>query len=205
MTDFANLPADITPAAFFSLVEEALKDEPAPANAAPEKLVMHVSGDGGGTWAMGFEGGRLTITQGDAGAPPLQVSMSADDLRAFVAGSVRDAIKSKAGGKSIDAKQVAKIYRITGKTDQVKAYSGDLSLVVENGAASHKLTLTFGGKAPNVARGLPRDARRGAEPAGRLLRRQDPPRRRHEPRHGSRRHGDVRPQSRVAHLRRSSP
>ncbi len=151
MTDFANLPADITPAAFFSLVEEALKDEPAPANAAPEKLVIHVSGDGGGTWAMGFEGGRLTITQGDAGAPPLQVSMSSDDLRAFVAGSVRDAIKAKAGGKSIDAKQVAKIYRITGKTDQVKAYTGDLSLVVENGAASHKLTLTFGGKAPNVA------------------------------------------------------
>jgi len=150
MTDFANLPADITPAAFFALVEEALKDEPAPANAAPEKLVIHVSGDGGGTWAMGFEGGRLAITQGDAGSPPLQVSMSSDDLRAFVAGSVRDAIKSKAGGKSIDAKQVAKIYRITGKTDQVKAYTGDLSLVVENGAASHKLTLTFGGKAPNV-------------------------------------------------------
>ena len=151
MTDFANLPADITPAAFFSLVEEALKDEPAPANAAPDKLVIHVSGDGGGTWAMGFEGGRLAIALGEAGSPPLQVSMSSDDLRAFVAGSVRDAIKSKAGGKSIDATQLAKIYRITGKTEQVKAYSGDLSLVVENGAASHKLTLTFGGKAPNVA------------------------------------------------------
>jgi len=151
MTDFANLPADIAPVDFFSLVETALKDEPAPANAAPEKLVINVSGDGGGTWAMGFEGGRLAITQGEAGSPPLQVTLSADDLRAFIAGSIRDAIKAKAGGKSIDAKQIAKIYRITAKTEQVKAYSGDLSLVVENGGQSHKLTLTFGGKAPNTA------------------------------------------------------
>lgn len=151
MTDFANLPADITPAAFFTLVEESLKDEPAPANAAPDKLVIHVSGDGGGVWAMGFVGGRLTIEQGSAQSAPLQVSMSADDLRAFVAGSVRDAIKAKAGGRSIDGKQLAKIFRITGKTEQVKAYSGDLALVVENGAANHRLTLTFGGGAPNTA------------------------------------------------------
>lgn len=151
MTDFANLPADITPTAFFALVEDSLKDEPAPANAAPDKLVIHVSGDGGGVWAMGFVGGRLAIEQGAAQSAPLQVSMSADDLRAFVAGSVRDAIKAKAGGRSIDGKQLAKIFRITGKTEQVKAYSGDLALVVENGAANHRLTLTFGGGAPNTA------------------------------------------------------
>lgn len=151
MTDFANLPADITPSAFFELVADALKDEPAPANAAPDKLLIHVGGDGGGTWAMGFEGGRLAIAQGDAQAAPLQVSTSVEDLRAFIAGSVRDAIKAKAGGKTIDAKQIAKIYRITGKTEQVKQYNGDLQLVVENGGSSHKLTLTFGGKAPNAA------------------------------------------------------
>jgi len=151
MTDFANLPADITPAAFFALVEESLKDEPAPANAAPEKLVIHISGDAGGVWAMGFSGGRLAIEQGAAQSAPLQVSTSVEDMRAFVAGSVRDAIKAKAGGRSIDAKQVAKIFRITEKTEQVKAYSGDLALVVENGAANHRLTLTFGGGAPNTA------------------------------------------------------
>lgn len=151
MTDFANLPADITPAAFFALVQETLKDEPAPANASPEKLLIHVSGDGGGVFAMGFVGGRLQIEQGTADSPPLQLSTSADDLRAFVAGSVRDAIKAKAGGRVIDGKQLAKIFRVTGKTEQVKAYSGDLALVVENGAASHKMTLTFGGKAPNTA------------------------------------------------------
>lgn len=151
MTDFSNLPADITPAAFFSLVEETLKDEPAPANAAPDKLVIHVGGDGGGVWAMGFEGGRLAIKQEGAQGAALQVSMSSDDLRAFVAGSVRDAIKAKAGGRTIDGKQLAKIFRVTGKTEQVKAYSGDLALVVENGAANHRLTLTFGGGAPNTS------------------------------------------------------
>lgn len=153
MTDFANLPADITPGAFFSAIAEALKDEPAPANAAPDKLLLHVWGDAGGTWAMGFEGGRLVINEGSADKPPLQISTTTDDLRAFIAGSIRDAVKAKAGPQAaaIDAKQVAKLFRITGKTEQVKAYTGDLQLVVENAGSAHKLTLTFGGGAPNPA------------------------------------------------------
>ncbi len=153
MTDFSNLPADITPAAFFSLVEETLKDEPAPANAAPDKLLLHVSGEAGGTCAMGFTNGRLAIDQASAANPPLQVTTSIEDFRAFVAGPIRDAVKAKAGGKAsaVDAKQIAKLFRITTKTDQVKAYSGDLQLAVENGATTHKVTLTFGGGTPNPA------------------------------------------------------
>jgi putative sterol carrier protein len=150
-TDFANLPADITPGALFSALAEALEDEPAPAGAAPDKLLLHVNGDAGGTWAMGFIGGRLAIDPGTADSPPLQVSISTDDLRAFVAGEVRDAIKAKAGPKAsaVDPKKLSKLFGITHKTEQVKAYSGDLQMVVENGAKSHKLTLTFGGGAPN--------------------------------------------------------
>src|SRR5689334_11144390 len=97
-TDFANLPADITPGAFFAAIADALKDEPAPANAAPDKLLLHVTGDGGGTWAMGFVGGRLAIDPGNASKPPMQVTTSIDDFRAFVAGSIRDAVKAKRGG-----------------------------------------------------------------------------------------------------------
>lgn len=149
-TDFANLPADITPAQFFAAVTEALKDEPAPAGAAPDKLVMHIGGE---TWAMGFTDGRLAIDQGGAAKPPLQISSTLEDFRTFAAGKVRDAMKAKAGSKAaaIDAKQIAKLFRVTHKTEQVKAYSGDLQLVVEDGATKYKLTLTFGGGTPNPA------------------------------------------------------
>jgi len=153
MTNFSNLPSDITPGAFFAAIEEALAAEPAPANAAPDKLLLHISGQAGGTWAVGFEGGRLRIVEGLADQPPLQVSASIEDFRAFVAGSVRDAVKAKAGSKAsaIEPSQVAKLFRITNKTEQVKAYKGDLQLRVEDGADAHKLTLTFGGGTPQPA------------------------------------------------------
>jgi putative sterol carrier protein len=153
MTDFANLPADITPEALFTAIGEVLANEPAPANASPDKLLIHVSGEAGGTWAMGFDAGKLHIAQGTAANPPLQVSITTADLRAFVAGSIRDAVKAKVGNKAagIDPKQIAKLYKITNKTEQVRAYSGDLALVIENGADKHAITLTFGGGAPKPA------------------------------------------------------
>ena len=152
MTDFANLPADITPGAFFKAVEEALANEPAPANAAPDKLVIHIDGEAGGTWAMGFTNGHLAIDEGASPGAPLQVSASTSDFRAFLAGEIRDAVKAKTGGKGqIDAKQMAKLFKVTGKTEQVKAFSGDLQLRMEDGAKTYRLTLTFGGGTPNPA------------------------------------------------------
>lgn len=149
MTDFANLPADITPAQLFSAVTEALANEPAPANAAPDKLVVHIDGE---SWSAGFVGGKLAIDQGASAGAPLQLSISLDDLRAFVAGDIRDAVKAKTGGRgTIDAKQIGKVFKLSNKTEQVKQFSGDLQLKIENGPKTHKLTLTFGGGAPNTA------------------------------------------------------
>jgi hypothetical protein len=149
MTDFAALPADITPGQFLSLVEAALAHEPAPAGAAPDKLVIHVSGEAGGAWSMGFEDGRLRITEGASANAPLQLSLATDDLRAFVAGAIRDAILARAGGRTVDARQIGKLFAVTHKTEQIKAYSGNLQIAVEAPAATHRLTLTFGGGAPN--------------------------------------------------------
>ncbi|MFO0745605.1 MAG: SCP2 sterol-binding domain-containing protein [Myxococcota bacterium] len=135
-------------------MQEALANEPAPAGAAPDKLVIHVEGDAGGSWSMGFTGGKLAIDQGATAGAPLQVSMSTADLRSFIAGEVRDAIKAKAGGRgTIDAKQMAKLFRVTNKTEQVKAFSGDLQFRMEDAGKgkTYKITLTFGGGAPNVA------------------------------------------------------
>lgn len=153
-TDFTNLAPDITPGEFFQAVQDALASEPAPANASPDKLVIHVDGEAGGTWSMGFSGGKLAIEQAATAGAPLQVSMSTPDLRSFIAGDIRDAIKAKAGGRGqIDAKQIGKLYKITHKTEQVKAFSGDLQLRMEDAGKgkTYKLTLTFGGGAPNVA------------------------------------------------------
>ncbi len=151
MTDFTALPADITPAQFLSLVEQALASEPAPAGASPEKLVIHVSGDAGGSWSMGFDSGRLRINEGASDGAPLQVSLSTDDLRAFVAGAIRDAILARAGGRTVDARQIGKLYAVTHKTEQIKAYSGNLQIAVASTDATHRLTLTFGGATPNPA------------------------------------------------------
>ncbi|MCB9732968.1 MAG: SCP2 sterol-binding domain-containing protein [Deltaproteobacteria bacterium] len=150
MADLANLPNDITPDHFFELVESALADEPAPSGASPEKLLIHLNGDGGGTWALGFQDGKLTAKKNVGEKdPPLQLSMTVDDWRAFVAGRVRDAVAAKVN-VGFDAKQVAKLYRVTNKTDQVKAFKGNLQLVVEDKekGGAHRVTLTFGGAGP---------------------------------------------------------
>lgn len=150
MADLANLPNDITPDHFFELLEGALANEPAPAGASPEKLLIHLSGDGGATWAIGFQDGKLAARK-DVGEkdPPLQISLTVDDWRAFVAGSVRDAVAAKVK-VGFDASQVAKLYRVTNKTDQVKAFNGNLQLVVEDKdkGKDHRITLTFGGGKP---------------------------------------------------------
>lgn len=151
MSDLSKLPSDITPAAFFALLEEALASEPAPADASPEKLQAHLEGDGGGSWTIGFDGGRLACAAGVAESPPLQISLTVDDWRAFVAGRVRDAVGARID-VGFDASQAAKLYRITHKTEQVKAFSGNLQVIVEDKSQSsdHKLTLTFGGGTPNA-------------------------------------------------------
>lgn len=149
-TDFAKLPADITPAAFFELVGHALAGEPAPAGASADKLVIHVPGDGGGAWNMGFDGGSLKIVEGATQGAPLQVSVTIEDFRAFVAGDIRNAILARTGGTSatVDAKKLSKLFSITNKTEQVKAYKGDLQIVLDAAGKAYRITLTFGGSAP---------------------------------------------------------
>ena len=152
MSDLANLPSDIAPAEFFALLEAALAAEPAPAGASPEKLAIRLDGDGGGDWALGFDGGKLTCAPGRVAGTPLQLTLTVDDWRAFVAGEVRDAVAAKVK-VGFDARQAAKLYRMSNKTDALKAFSGDLQLVVQDQArgTDHRLTLTFGGGTPNPA------------------------------------------------------
>ncbi|PIE20403.1 MAG: hypothetical protein CSA66_00530 [Proteobacteria bacterium] len=154
MADITNLPADISPAAFFTLVEQALASEPAPAGASPDKLQIYLEGDDGGAWTLGFVDGALKVVSEDVGGTPLQVSLTVDDWRALVAGSVRDAIAAKVDKHiGFDPETVAQLYQVTYKTEQIKALSGDLQIVIEDkgNGNDHKLTLTFGGGEPKPA------------------------------------------------------
>lgn len=152
MSDLANLPADIAPADFFKLLEDALANEPAPAGASPEKLQIRLAGDDGGAWAIGFDDGKLACAPTDVGGTPLQLSLTVEDWRAFVAGRVRDAVATKVN-VGFDASQASKLYRVSNKTEQIKAFSGDLQLVVQDTAEGkdYRVTLTFGGATPNTA------------------------------------------------------
>lgn len=150
MTDFANLPSDITPSQLVDLILEALKNETVPAGVTAEKLVVHVDNE---AWTFGFEGNKIVGSAGSVSGAPLQVSLSAEDVRAFAAGSVRDALKAKHGesAAAIDPKQISQLFALTNKADQIKAFSGDLQLIIEEPTGNRKVTLTFGGGAPNLA------------------------------------------------------
>jgi putative sterol carrier protein len=150
MSDLTSLPQDITPGEFFQLVQETLSSQPAPASASAEKAQISLSGEGGGSWVMGFVGGKLVIEQGTADAPPVHVSLSVADFRAFLAGAVRDAVKAHVDAAAIDPAQLGKLYQSADKVEQIKAIAGDLQLVVTGAQGDHTLTLTTGGGAPNV-------------------------------------------------------
>ena len=87
MDDLTNLSPDISPDAFFALVAETLANEAAPDNARPEKAQITLAGDGGGTWVSGFENDRLVISAGSTDNPPVHLTLTVDDWRAFVAGA----------------------------------------------------------------------------------------------------------------------
>ena len=150
MADLTNLPHDITPADFFKLVDETLANEAAPDNARPEKAQITLSGDGGGSWTSGFADGRLVVEEGTTENPPVALTLSVDDWRAFVAGKVRDALKEHVDQALIDPKALSKLYASADKVDQVMALKGNLQAVIEDGDTTYTATVTTGGIAPDT-------------------------------------------------------
>lgn len=150
MSDLTDLPPDITPADFIKIVEETLANEPVPENASPEKGQITLTGDGGGQWTLGFVDGKLKFEAGTAAEPPMQLTMSVDDWRAFVAGALRDAVKEHVDTAALDPKTLSELYKSTEMVDKVKEIKGDLQMVIEDGDKQYVLTVTTGGVAPNA-------------------------------------------------------
>ncbi len=151
MSDLANLPYETSPADFFAKIQEALSSEPAPADAPADKLQIHLTGDGGGGWAIGFVDGALACTEETVEGCPAQVTLSVADWRELTLGKVRDAVAEKVGGiGGISDNDIKNLFKLTSRSEQIKAFSGDLQLQLENGDDTYKATLTFGGTAPNT-------------------------------------------------------
>lgn len=153
MSDLINLPRDITPTAFFELVAKELAKVPAPPNASADKAVVALTGDGGGSWVMGFEDGQLEIAQGSVPGAPLAVSMTVGDWRELVAGRVRDAVTAEVKTAAFDPAQLAKLYQSADKVERLKALQGSLKLVIEDSEVGkhYAVVVATGGATPDPA------------------------------------------------------
>ena len=147
MSDLTNLPRDITPDEFFRLIEEAMEKEAAPPTASAEKTQITLTGDGGGEWTMGFEGGRLRCQPGTTDGPPVHITATVEDWRELVAGDLRDEVKKATGVGALDPTKISELYESADKVEQIKAIVGDMAVEVVNTDAgkTHRWLVATGG------------------------------------------------------------
>ncbi|MCB9730650.1 MAG: SCP2 sterol-binding domain-containing protein [Deltaproteobacteria bacterium] len=153
MTELAHLPADITPQAFIEAVRAAMADETVPPTASAQKAVLVLDGDGGGSWTMGFEDGKLKIEEGVAAAPPVRATSTVESWRHFVAGRVRDRLHQEVDVSLFDPRGLLHLFHDGARVEKINAFHGDLRLVLEDTDAGdeYSVTITLGGGAPNLA------------------------------------------------------
>lgn len=143
MTDLTNLPQDITPSAFFDLVRDAVAGQPAPD--APETTIFHIEGADGGAWTASVVDGAIAVDAGASGPSILQVTLSVQDWRAIVAGSVRDRLQGAASqAPPFDPGALSKLLTRPEVSDSLRGMEGNLQLVLEDGEHDYRVTLTFG-------------------------------------------------------------
>lgn len=153
MTDLAHLPADITPQGFIDAIREAMAGETVPATASAQKAVLVLDGDGGGSWTMGFVGGKLQIDEGLAAAPPVRLTSTVDSWRALVVGRIRERMAEAVGKVAFDPRALARVFHDGARVEKINAFAGDLRLILEDteAGAEYAVTVTLGGGEPNLA------------------------------------------------------
>ena len=145
MTDLMNLPLSTTPREFLQHIVDAVKDQPAPDNASPDKGQITLTGDGGGQWSVGFVDGKLQFAEESVDAPALAVHLSVDDWRAFMLGSVADAVKAKVETPPLDPRMLADLYKNADKIETLKAIPASIALVIQTDDGDHRVTIATGG------------------------------------------------------------
>ncbi len=160
MSRILSLPRTTTPGEFLeTIIPEELAGVEIPADTTPDKVLFHIEGAGGGTWAAGALDGNLSIAQGSSDTALIQVSISSDDARELLFGSVRDRTIDALGGQDRVSDQLSPgLYRFlflstTEAATLREQVSGDLQIVIDDPDEflEYTLTITFGSDAPQLA------------------------------------------------------
>lgn len=132
LSDLTNLPRTIVPEAFFEKVMELVADIPAPPEAAEDRALVRLEGAGGGSWHVGFVGGRAQIKPGEIPDPTVQVSLSVIDWREFVVGRVRDVVTPGMDTNLLDPRLVVRIFDDREAVEAVRSFQGTIQLTVRD-------------------------------------------------------------------------
>ena len=149
-TSLSELFEDILPAEFVQF--------PKREDATIRPAVVHVLGDDGGTWSFRQVDGTAEVSLGNADAPIVQITMTENDFRELLLGTVRDRLVEEAGGAAkvdelLQGTPLSLLMLSEAEVDALlNAVQGDLQIVVDDQDeyASYTITITFGGEAPNV-------------------------------------------------------
>jgi hypothetical protein len=149
VANLANLPQDITPSAFFDLVRDTIAGQVAPEG--PETTIFHIEGADGGAWTAAVVDGAIRVDAGASGTPIMQVTLSVQDWRAIVAGSVRDRLQGAASqAPPFDPNAISKLLTLPEVSESLRGMEGNLQLVLEDGDDAYRVTLTFGDSSRDV-------------------------------------------------------
>lgn len=151
MTALSRITPTLTPAEFF---EEVLLDELAavkiPDDASRDPAVFNVIG--AGTWSMGVDDEGLYVEPTTSTGAAVQLSVTEDDWRTFVAGSVKERLESAGAAALFGPETFGKLFLSHEKVQKLRLFAGDIQFQIDDRdeAASYRVTLTIGGAAPNV-------------------------------------------------------
>ncbi len=158
MSQLFTLPRETTATELFeSILPAELADLEIRPGLSAERVAIHVEGEDGGHWTLGVEGTGISIRTEDDTHAMIQLTVSADDARELLLGSVRDRMLEALGGIEQVADQIspALISSLLMTDEQLKRlnpHRGDLQIIVDDPdeAASHRVTLTLGGGVPDL-------------------------------------------------------
>ncbi|NUN12459.1 MAG: SCP2 sterol-binding domain-containing protein [Myxococcales bacterium] len=158
MITLFDLPDDTTPIQFFdTILPSELSRIPVPPHASPQRCLVHVHGENGGSWSIGVDGQTVTIRSGHITGAVLHLSITEDDWRELMFGSVRDRAVDILGGRAkaealYNPSIFGKLFLSQDQFSRLRQFAGDLQLEIDDREELNKylLTITIGGDKPNL-------------------------------------------------------
>lgn len=160
MSRLLTLPRSTPIQTFFEeIIVEELAAIPMRADATNRPAVFHIEGGGGGTWSLRNEGGATVVETGDSEEALIQFSVSSEDFKELVYGSVRDRLKEALGSaEELTSPHALKLFSMLMLTEGeaetfTQSLSGDLQIQVDDPdeMLQYTLTITFGAETPNLS------------------------------------------------------